>query len=196
VASNTLVAKITARVVKENVLAVLTDHAIHQPEEATAVAETEDQNGHEDGDHDQSQNAGHGPIDSQPSDEPAGRSPDDVADENRKPDELDADVGGCTEPASDTNAFPLSAVGYLTRVYGGEPRPAPVKEGIEQAQASLAWIYQTTLKEEQERRQALAAQYGCGYAIIVLAHASSALRGAGASGDCGQHCNDCMPFRT
>ncbi len=159
VVTHTPVDEITAKIVKEYVLAFETKRAMRRPEETTEVTEAQNQDGH-DGGRDQLQNEGS--VVARPSDQPA-QSPHAAAEADGRHDAAEANEGSGTERFIGFDALPLSVVGYLRQLYSGEPRPAPVRETIEQARASQVWINEIPLAEEQERRRRLVERQGSGF---------------------------------
>ena len=159
--------EITARFVKENVLAVMTEHARRQPEKAAQVAEPQDQQAHDDDDHDQPQGDGRDAADIEVEGTPARQ--DASASSGSGGDHEIPTMGGesCAGRSVSNDALPRSAVGQLLNAYSGEPRPAPSLEAIDQAHAMEAWIHQIPLAAEEERRRALAERFGCGCCVSM-----------------------------
>jgi len=155
------VAEVTARFVKERVLAVLTEHAVNQPEESTPATQPQGQPDRDDDGHDQHQDDDPDRVQLQLDGEAADREPGVFGDDDEGQDVSEANSGEIAGRLLGRDAFPLSAAGQLLQAYGGEPKPAPTRDTIDQAHAAQAWIYQTPNRQEQERRRRAVEEHGC-----------------------------------
>jgi hypothetical protein len=134
VVESTPPAEITAKIIEEHVTAFLgrqADEAEDEPDEGSDVEEREELT----------------PDAAVPAAEPIRG----VVKESRD-DEIETPDRRPSPPTS--RAFQQTAIRYLREVYGsGEPKPAPDTNEIEPELAVAAWVNETPLPEEQERRR-------------------------------------------